>query len=58
MFNYMLYIYTGDTHKTHGVLERMSAELIAIHYVRHEGADQVFVTDNHTGEILREYIKG
>ena len=58
MFNYMLYIYTGDTYKTHGTLERLGAELMAISYIRNSGADLVYVTDNTTGEILRTYEKG
>jgi len=56
--NYTLYIYTGETYKTHDVLERMGAELMAINYIRNYGADTVYVTDGHTGEVLRTYLKG
>ena len=58
MFNYMLYIYAGNNITMHGTLEQMGAELLAIHYIRHEGADRVCVTDNTTGEVLRTYVKG
>ena len=59
MFNYMLYIYdNAGNYKTHGTLERMSAELMAINYIRNYDAELVHVTDNTTGEILRTYQRG